>query len=192
MAVEEATVRQDSSLLMALHEILTRKASALTKRDVAEIFELSGHFHDRIIDSSQNAFLRQTMAPLGRLIQFYRFALLRRSLNFDGVMDAYVQHFQHSHRRHQGMLMAMESGDAKGAARLMEENLRASAQDMDQIFNQSQVGRVTTNDDLGAFRFGGLMLALTDAVEKTPRSAGNARHCTPASMAGAPDSEFRT
>lgn len=139
-AVKEAVLNKQKhpTLINNLKLILEQKEKGLQNKDVQRIFKYSSKFHDRILADSENVFLKTTLGSLGKLIQFYRFALLRRSFDAGDITEAYLRHFERSHQRHQQIVSEMEAGDGDEAARLAQESLLLSSQDMDEILHNTK------------------------------------------------------
>jgi DNA-binding GntR family transcriptional regulator len=137
-ATRETTLRGDKALIKRIGDIIGRNKEALERRDAETILKNSSQFHEAIILGSKNEYLINIMSSLHKMILFYRVSLLKQALDTDEMRDAYFAHLAKNYERHMQIIDAIAHKAADKAAKLMEEHLLATAQDMDHIFASSR------------------------------------------------------
>jgi DNA-binding GntR family transcriptional regulator len=113
MAVKLAVPRLEPEDIAVLQELIDAMAVHAEKNEVPAFFEANAAFHERLVDASGNAKLRDLYRQQVDRLSRYR----TRSLQLRGNM-------QRSIAEHAAILRAAKRGDAERAAHLMSEHIR--------------------------------------------------------------------
>jgi DNA-binding GntR family transcriptional regulator len=128
LAVHDTTLAGNKRLFTDIADVIRNISNAIVKRDADKALKLNSRFHDLIVEGCQNPHLINIMRNLEKLILFYRIALVKKSAK-DNRAD-YFDHLGRAAERQMEIAVTMERGDAAAAARLMEQHLLLSAEDM--------------------------------------------------------------
>jgi len=130
LATEEAASYIGKVELQKLDELIARGDTAIENGDLDAAFKVNTEFHVKIIQLSGNRHLQGLLDTLHKLVLFYRSALLQISKTDAQGKTLYLQRLRIKQDHHRAILDALRRKDGKGAAQLMQQHVRETAEDL--------------------------------------------------------------
>ena len=130
IAAEDAAASVTAAQLVALRRVVDDCDAAIERGDLQTAFDLNSRFHALILDLSTNDYVKQICDSLRRMIHFYRKSVLRRSLQTPSGAQVYLHRLRIKLTHHREIADAIERRDGALAARLMQNHVRETAEDL--------------------------------------------------------------
>jgi DNA-binding GntR family transcriptional regulator len=142
-AVREVALAPAPELLLALQAVLRDTDSAIAARDLQRGFDLNSRFHAVIVDGCTNSFVKNMLASLQRMIRFYRGTALREAKASTEGIDVYLDRLKIKQNHHQAIYKAIAAGKEEQAARLMNDHVTATVEDLTDAQAQAPATTIT-------------------------------------------------
>jgi len=130
LAAEDAATSAKATDVGALKKIVQDCDDAIERGDLQAAFDLNSRFHSVVLELSTNPYVRQTCESLRKMIHFYRKSVLRQSQTSATDSDIYVSRLRIKQLHHRQIVDAIAARDANQAARLMQNHVRETAEDL--------------------------------------------------------------
>lgn len=130
VAAEDASKNASDEEAEALTHTIDECDSAIDAGDLRRAFDLNSSFHAQILTLCRNEYVKQSCQSLKRMILFYRRAVLRKTQERAGEVETYVARLRVKQLYHRDIARAIANRDAALAAKLMQDHVRETAEDL--------------------------------------------------------------
>jgi DNA-binding GntR family transcriptional regulator len=130
LAAEDSAAACDDAAGARLQSLIAGCDAAIERGDLDQAYKLNSDFHRGVVGMSGNEQLKHVLASLGRMIEFYRFALLNHAKRDETHKQEYLGRLRVKQARHREILAAIVARDGRRAAQLMESHIRETAEDL--------------------------------------------------------------
>ncbi|WP_025140640.1 GntR family transcriptional regulator [Achromobacter sp. DH1f] len=143
-ALESAATREfaqagDPAALKALEQVLQDTDEAIAGADLPRAFDLNTQFHQVIIEGCGNGFIKDMLASLQRMIRFYRGNALSKAQSSADDTDIYLERLKIKQAHHRAIVNAIAAGKDELAAKLMNEHVATTVEDLAGSIEQPHV-----------------------------------------------------
>ena len=130
VAAEDACERATPQDIDALHATIEDCDAAIERLDMRTAFELNTKFHAQVLALSGNTYVKQACDSLRRMVMFYRRSVLKSSETDPRHSATYVARLKVKQLHHRGIAAALSARNGALAAKLMQDHVRETAEDL--------------------------------------------------------------
>ncbi|OZI53622.1 hypothetical protein CAL25_06520 [Bordetella genomosp. 5] len=134
-ALESAAVREVAKsgkqpVFEALKKVVDDTDKAIEQADLSRGFELNTQFHHMILEACENEFIKDMLGSLQRMIKFYRGNALAKAQASAEDAEIYLERLKIKQAHHRAIYNAVSSGKEELAAKLMNDHVTATVEDL--------------------------------------------------------------
>lgn len=129
-AVHEVTLAKNPAVIAQLKEVLDETGKAIESKDLKRAFDLNTLYHKVIMDACDNAFVKDMLTSLQRMIRVYRGNVLNDAQKSTEGAAIYLERLCVKQSHHSAIFEAISAGDHVLASNLMVGHVNQTVDDL--------------------------------------------------------------
>lgn len=129
-AVREVTLAKNPAVIAQVKEVLDETGEAIETKDLKRAFDLNTRYHKVIMDACDNAFIKDMLTSLQRMIRVYRGNVLNDAQKSSEGAEIYLERLRVKQSHHTKIFEAISAGDHVLASNLMVGHVNQTVDDL--------------------------------------------------------------
>ncbi|PZP99212.1 MAG: hypothetical protein DI587_11190 [Variovorax paradoxus] len=129
-AVREVTIAADPKVISEVGAVLRDTQAAIDAKDLKRAFDLNTRYHKVIMDACDNAFIKDMLSSLQRMIRVYRGNALNDAQKDEQSAEIYLDRLRVKQQHHAEIYDAIAAGDHVKASNLMVGHVNKTVDDL--------------------------------------------------------------